>query len=105
MKRLIGVRLDGTEVVLVEGGRKLGAGEQVQVPGLPLCDFCQLNGENRKAEYDFATTQGSWANGCAKHWQMHRAQHTLGVGKGQLLIDSFTVHEVMVDHNGENVAS
>ncbi len=46
-----------------------------------LCDFnC-----SKKAEYDFKTKTGPWANGCEAHWIANRFYQELGTGKGQKL--------------------
>ena len=53
----------------------------VVVPEIPQCNFCGEPGR-----YDFATRMGPWAHGCEVHWRKHRANTTLGVGKGQMWI-------------------
>jgi hypothetical protein len=58
----------------------------VEVSRLPTCDFCGVEGVVRPARYDFRTKHGPWANGCSEHYKAHRADATLGLGKGQLLI-------------------
>lgn len=59
---------------------------QAYVSQLPDCDFCKMSGVTRKAQYDFKTKDGRWANGCAIHWTNHRASMTLGTGWGQRLV-------------------
>ncbi len=62
-------------------------GKKVTVRKLPSCDFCDMNGEQVPAEYDFPTRADSrWANGCEEHWKMHRRYPDLGTGKGQKLV-------------------
>lgn len=61
-------------------------GTVVYTNKLPLCDFCKSRSINRPAEYDFKTTLGPWANGCERHWLLHRLYDHLGVGKGQKMI-------------------
>lgn len=53
-----------------------------KVAKLPKCDFHP----NCTAEYDFRTTSGQWANGCAGAWVINRASCNLGTGNGQKLI-------------------
>lgn len=56
------------------------------VSELPKCDFCKNAGVTRKAKYDFKTSSGQWANGCAIHFKNHAAQpDVLGTGWGQEL--------------------
>ena len=56
------------------------------VTALPDCDFCKNAGITRKAKYDFKTSSGQWANGCAIHFKNHAAQpDVLGTGWGQEL--------------------
>ena len=55
------------------------------------CDFCRIYGTDSekqspaRAEYDFKTDRGPWANGCAEHYKRNRMYPDLGVGKGQKL--------------------
>ena len=58
------------------------------VSELPNCDFGHSDtpGGVVKARYDFRTTDGRWANGCAEHYDSHRLHETLGLGKGQRLV-------------------
>lgn len=56
------------------------------VAKLPTCDFCQEEGIERPARYDFRTRYGPWANGCAQHYEQHRAHESLGEGQGQYLM-------------------
>ena len=59
----------------------------VVVEKLPCCDFCQQEGIERPARYDFRTIHGTaWANGCAAHYEQHRAHEGLGEGQGQYLM-------------------
>lgn len=51
------------------------------VTTLPKCDFC-----DKKANYDFKTLQGPWANGCPNHYIQWRMFRELGIGKGQQLV-------------------
>jgi len=97
MKRKVGKRLDGTPV-------ELRPHEVIEVHTLPWCDFCRMNEKNVKAEYDFPTTQGSWANGCPKHWVMHSRSPKLGTGYGQMLIARDTVQTEMQATDGSWVA-
>lgn len=60
--------------------------EWVTINSLPLCNFCQQEGTEQKAEYDFKTRMGPWANGCKRHWKQYRAYESLGTGMGQQLI-------------------
>lgn len=60
--------------------------EQVTVSELPSCDFCSMESKKVEAEYDFKTNRGPWANGCERHWKMHRASPALGTGIGQKLV-------------------
>lgn len=54
------------------------------VSQLPLCNFCEENGQKVKAEYDGRTQRGPWANMCAVHFGGFGVG--LGTGKGQRLI-------------------
>jgi hypothetical protein len=56
------------------------------VAEVPVCNFCTADGH-----FDFATTFGSWANGCLRHYLMHRASTKLGVGSAQLWINESQV--------------
>ncbi len=53
-----------------------------KVSSLPDCDF----GCGGKAEYDFKTALGPWANGCTMHYTQNRAFTSLGTGRGQKLV-------------------
>lgn len=65
-------------------------GEVLVVNALPSCNFCRTR---TPGVYDFRTTDGSWANACEEHYQIHRASPTLGVGQGQRLITRDQVRE------------
>jgi hypothetical protein len=56
---------------------------RVKMTDLPKCSFCLV-----EALYDFRTLDGSWAYGCAKHWELYRMYPDLGMGKGQSLVRS-----------------
>lgn len=63
--------------------------KEVTVPALPDCDICKFVEsipEPKKAEYDFKTTDGRWANGCHEHYIKYRMYRDLGTGKGQHLV-------------------
>lgn len=74
---------------------KTEPGKVVVVDSIPPCDFCVHEGRTptELGIYDFATTFGSWANGCERHWRMYRAAPTLGVGKGQRWITAEEVSD------------
>ena len=59
---------------------------QVEVPGLPQCDFCRQNPlvMYQEAHYDGKTRMGPWANMCREHFK--RFGIGLGLGKGQELV-------------------
>ena len=57
-----------------------------RVERLPDCDFCKEEGIKRPARYDFRTSFGSWANGCARHFEKQAATPELGEGNGQRLL-------------------
>ena len=97
MKRKVGKRLDGTPV-------ELKPHEVIEVAELPWCDFCRMNKENVKAEYDFATAFGPWANGCERHYSTHRVSFALGTGVGQMLVARDTVQTEMKATDGSWVA-
>lgn len=62
--------------------------DQVQVPTLPACDVCKIDGATmitRPAAYDGKTTFGPWAYMCEDHWKSHGVGR-LGTGFGQRLI-------------------
>ena len=58
----------------------------VEVTAVHYCDFCRMDSGSSKveAEYDGATTYGSWANMCEKHFSIYGTG--LGLGKGQRLV-------------------
>ena len=56
---------------------------------LPQCNFCE-----EVSRYDFRTSTGHWAFGCEEHWREHRATNGLGIGEGQLLLNSREVREL-----------
>lgn len=60
---------------------KAERGKVVLVPELPDCNFCE-----KKANYDFKTRMGPWANACVTHYRQNRLYAVLGTGKGQMLI-------------------
>lgn len=69
--------------------------DTVWVTKLPKCDFGP-----EEAKYDFRMSNGSWANGCEKHWKDRRMSDQLGTGHGQLLC----VGEPP-EHSDEEIAS
>lgn len=62
-------------------------GEVAKVVSLPDCDFKSGHGpcSSPKAEYDFVTRMGPWANGCHAHYETYRRYENLGVGRAQKL--------------------
>jgi hypothetical protein len=67
-------------------------GTLAKVTQLPDCDLCKhlpMDEDSvlppRKAEYDFKTQDGRWANGCKPHYLRFRLYLDLGTGKGQKL--------------------
>lgn len=73
------------------------AGQIVVVPSIPLCDFCDQGiGEPTPGPYDFATRMGPWGHGCKMHWELYRANPSLGTGSGQLWIT-----EDQIDYSDE----
>ena len=52
------------------------------IHALPPCDFCPA-----EAHFDFATKMGPWAYGCFEHYFALRAADSLGLGKGQRLVE------------------
>jgi hypothetical protein len=61
-------------------------GEVVLVSEIPLCNFCDQEGEPTLGPYDFRTRFGAWANGCEAHWGLYRAEPGLGEGRAQLWV-------------------
>ena len=66
-------------------------GEAVWVAKRPKCDACasnpSFNPEPVPALYDFRSRWGYWMNGCRWHYLSDRFHTTLGVGKGQYLLE------------------
>jgi hypothetical protein len=73
---------------------KLIPHQVILVDRIPNCNFCQMeDDEFVPGPYDFKTSMGPWANGCARHWRGYRQYTTLGVGKGQLWVTADQVTE------------
>lgn len=61
-------------------------GTETEMFEIPPCDFCKMEGapQPRPAVYDGATTYGSWAYMCERHYG--KFGMGLGLGRGQRLV-------------------